>query len=142
MAPTFCKGDTAIIKKCQKITQVGRWDIIAFRHYAHMKDRGPWIKRVVGLPGEKIHLSEDKIFVDGRQLPLPACFEEQSFISDYFKANFAQNSTYTIPKNSFFVLGDNCRLSADSRHYGHVIWTEIIGKVTMKCPGKKSKPKP
>lgn len=77
----------------------------------------PLIKRVVGLPGERITLSHGRVYVDGVILDEPYL--------DQGTAGEAR--TWTVPPMQVFVLGDNRGNSKDSRYFGPVALDAIIG---------------
>jgi signal peptidase I len=81
------------------------------------------IKRVVGLPGEKIAQTRDIVFINGRPLS-----------ESYLRARRDRGPGFSrrrIPENHFFVLGDNREFSCDSREIGAVAQSAIIGKVVL-----------
>ncbi len=80
----------------------------------------PFIKRVIGLPGETIEIRDGQIFIDGAESPL---------VEPYIKKPFTYSiSRVEIPADSYFVLGDNRDLSEDSHIYGVISRKSIIGK--------------
>jgi signal peptidase I len=85
-----------------------------------------YIKRVVGLPGERIVVREGNVFADERQLGradgLPDSIE-------YFNGPLTNDSGVTVPEGSYFMLGDNSRNSYDSRYWGAVPRENIVGRV-------------
>ena len=98
-----------------------RGDIIVFHPPHKPQNTPPYIKRIIGLPGDTIEIEEGVVYIDGSQLYEP-----------YVK----NHANYTvpmrdIPENEYFVLGDN-RPNADDSHNG---WTvprqDIIGKAWL-----------
>ena len=86
------------------------------------------IKRVVGLPGETIMISEGLVFVDGKY------FQEDYLepgVKTYPESFLQEKITFTIPLNNFFVLGDNRSHSSDSRDFGPVPRELIVGKAVL-----------
>lgn len=94
-------------------------------------DGKKWIKRVIGLPGETIDIREGNIYIEGEKLQewaylpeegLSACdprFEDVGF-------------PYTIPEESYFLMGDNRLASWDSRYIGAVSEEEVTGKAMIR----------
>ena len=79
------------------------------------------IKRVVGVGGDIVDIEKDgRIFVNGKEFTI-INIEETSYF---------QNQSYTVPKNEFFVLGDNRINSQDSRYIGTIPTQNIIGKAS------------
>jgi signal peptidase I len=83
----------------------------------------PYIKRVIGLPGETVTFRDGYVYIDGRRLDEPYI---GGAITDCDVANDCH--TGTVPAGYVFVLGDNRGKSADSRDFGFVAIDEIIGK--------------
>ena len=113
MVPTVFPGERILVQKFP-IPQIRRCDVIVFLYPRN--PRKTFIKRVLGLPGEEITISEKGFFVNGRRekpcLSLPE----------------ALNIKRKIPLGFFFVLGDNFQVSNDSR-YGWLVPREfLVGK--------------
>lgn len=94
-----------------------RGDIVVFRPPNNTRDF--YIKRIIGLPGEKIKLQNGKVFIynkehqSGWELPEPYLNENNK--DKTFAANSQVVTTYEAPENMYFVLGDNRNKSTDSR---------------------------
>lgn len=120
MRPTLFAGDFIIVNKlAYKIGQPGRGDIIIF-HYPPDPNREPYIKRVIGLPGETVHVTEGEVYVNDVQLREP-----------YISAPPSYEGQWTIPEDSLFVLGDNRNSSSDSHSWGMVPLGNVIGKAEV-----------
>ena len=74
------------------------------------------IKRVIGLPGEEIEYNGDKLYVNGKE------------VNDTYGQNVTENFKVSVPKNKYFVLGDNRQNSMDSRFFGPFKKEKILGK--------------
>ena len=102
------------------------------------KDDFPWIKRVVGLPGETIDIRSPYVLVNGEKLLDPPVFAKISSCeeeySGYLDVQGSGQKGITLPitlgDNEYFLLGDNSAQSWDSRHFGPVPRDAIIGRVT------------
>jgi signal peptidase I len=79
-----------------------------------------FVKRIVGLPGETITEQRGLIFVNGRRLAEP--YVLPSLRDD-------RDGTWTVPKGSYFMMGDDRRYSCDSRDWGSVPRKDLIGPV-------------
>ncbi|SDN27356.1 signal peptidase I [Alkalicoccus daliensis] len=128
MLPTLGDHDRMIVNKLgYLLDEPERFDIIVF----HAEEGKDYIKRVIGLPGDKISYKNDILYVNG--MPL-----EEEFLTE-FKADapflpltgsFELGdvlSADTVPSDHLFVLGDNRRYSKDSRHIGLVPYEEVVG---------------
>lgn len=125
MIPNFQDGEYIITNLITlKLTPLHRGDVVVFQAPPSLdKD---YIKRVVGLPGEKVKIKDGKVYIDGKILNessyLP--FNSKTYQEQFLK----ENHEITIPNNSYFVLGDNREASSDSRDWGLVALDKIIGK--------------
>jgi signal peptidase I len=121
MQPTLYPGDYVIINKlAYRFTgNPDRGDVIVFR-YPPNPDAIPYIKRVIGLPGDQVHIADGKIYIDGQQMLEP-----------YLSATTSRGGDWTVPEGNFFVMGDNRNNSSDSRTWGFVPFENIIGRAEL-----------
>jgi signal peptidase I len=92
------------------------------------------VKRVIGLPGETISLANGRVYINGKYLPepwLPAATQDQTFAGPS-AAPFALHHPYRIPSNDVYVMGDNRTESCDSRYWGPITESSIVGKVDIR----------
>ncbi|MHC5374446.1 signal peptidase I [Enterococcus sp. LJL120] len=130
MVPTVRNGDVVLL---QKQAEIQRFDLIVYRQGTET-----FIRRVVGLPGESLDYQDDTLYINDEPII-------ERFIVD--EINNAQNngSQFTedfrlvdiigeteIPEDSYFVLGDNREYSLDSRNYGVVEKSQILGKTSIR----------
>jgi len=92
------------------------------------------VKRVIGLPGDVVSLSGGYVYVDGRRLDeswLPAQEQGQTRPGpDGTSYNLFH--AYRVPGNEYFVMGDNRGDSCDSRYWGPISKSLIVGKVEVR----------
>ncbi len=120
MQPTLYENDFVIVNRlAYKLGEPGRGDIIVFR-YPPDPEREPYIKRVIGLPGETIKVAEGRVFVNDVQIREP-----------YIKASPAYEGAWQVPEGYLFVLGDNRNNSSDSHSWGMVPIENVIGKAEV-----------
>lgn len=81
------------------------------------------VKRIIGVPGDTIEIINNKVFLNGILL-------DESYSKNLSDSYF--NIKITIPKDKYFVLGDNRDVSYDSRYFGLVDKSSIQGKVLLK----------
>ena len=119
-------GDKQI---CKKMRDPKRFDIIIFRYPDDESEL--YIKRVIGLPGETVEIKDGDVYIDGSKKPL-----DDSFTAEKTEDSFGP---YTVPKDSYFVMGDN-RNCSYSRFWDntYVRFDEILGKAVFRYyPGFK-----
>jgi signal peptidase I len=120
MQPTLYEGDFVIVNKlAYKMGEPGRGDVIVFQPPTAADDE-PFIKRVIGLPGEQIEIQNGKVFVNGQEIH-----------ELYIKAPPNYAGHWLVPQGHLFVLGDNRNNSSDSHNWGYVPQTSIIGKALV-----------
>jgi signal peptidase I len=139
MEPTLQVGDRILVNKLSyHLHAVGRGDIVVFSRPPAENCGGPevndLVKRVVGLPGETLSLSGGSVYVDGRRLDeswLPA--SEQGVTRPGPGGTvYSLQHAYRVPANDYFVMGDNRTDSCDSRFWGPISKSLIVGKVEMR----------
>jgi signal peptidase I len=116
MEPTLFNGELVIVNKlAYRLGVPARGDIIVF-HYPRDPSQ-EFIKRVVGLPGDQVNITDGHIYVNGQRL-------EEPYIS--ISPNYLGN--WSVLENQLFVLGDNRNNSLDSHNWGTVPMDYVIGK--------------
>lgn len=130
MYPTLEEGDRLILKKYEtalKTQEYKRGDIVVFKSPLENDNRS-FIKRVIGLPGDKISIFNGQLYINDRKI-------EESYIEkDSFTDSLTYGDGYTVLENELFVIGDN-RLpgkSSDSRSFGGITLEAIEGKVVIR----------
>ena len=139
MEPTLHVGDRILVNKLSyHLHGVGRGDIVVFSRPANENCGGPevndLVKRVIGLPGESLSTSGGYVYVDGRRLDehwLPASEQGVTKPGPGGTAYDLQQP-YRVPANDYFVMGDNRTDSCDSRFWGPISKSLIVGKVEMR----------
>jgi len=122
MQPNLEHGNRIVVNKIGKIN---RFDIIVFSY----NQQREYIKRIIGLPGDKIEYIGDVLYINGEKHEEPYLDELKSENrSVLFTSNFKVEE---VSKGHVFVLGDNRRNSEDSRHIGEIKMTDIIGKPSI-----------
>jgi signal peptidase I len=139
MEPTLQIGDRILVNKLSyHLHGVDRGDIVVFSRPPTENCGGPevndLVKRVIGLPGDVISLNNGNVYIDGKRLNeswLPA--SEQG-ITVAGPAGTASNlgHAYRVPANDYFVMGDNRTDSCDSRYWGPISRSLIVGKVELR----------
>lgn len=133
MEPTLSVGDRFFINKVvYKISSPQRGDIIVFKKNAS-DDAALHIRRVIGLPGETVQISDGRILIDGET------YKEGKDFPSISNPGLAETPV-TLEAGEYFVLGDNRNNSEDSRYgdIGKVEKKYIVGKLWFTIsPAKK-----
>jgi len=139
MEPTLQVGDYILVSKfiygikipftdikLFPLSKPKRGDIVVF---IYPKDRSKdFIKRVIGIEGEKVEILRNKIYVNDRLIDDPwGHYDEKSDWLKYYQSK-ERYGPEMVPKDSIFVLGDNRDNSQDSRFWGYVHVKEVKGK--------------
>jgi signal peptidase I len=156
MERTLLVGDFVLVNK-QAYAPAGAWnrsfmpyrdvargDIVVFHHPRH-----PYVvKRVIGLPGDRLHIADGRVTVNGELLAEPYAAFEPAF-SNSFRDDFpatvysdpnvepgwwkqmqalTRDGNLVVPADEYFVLGDNRNYSDDSRYWGFVARQQIVAR--------------
>jgi signal peptidase I len=126
MEPTFDTGQYLIVDELTyHLDNPKRGDVIVFKY---PKDPTQYfIKRVIGLPGETVRIEGGKVSItkaDGTVLPLT-----ESYVKNVGNGT---DMEVTLPPDQFFVLGDNRPESSDSRYWGLLPRSDIVGRAFVR----------
>ncbi len=126
MEPTIMTGESIRADlSAYETAEPQRWDLIVFR--SSQIDGKTWIFRVVGLPGETIAFGSTGILIDGKPAEVPNLLSNISYRGRDVDDATADDP-FTVPKQSYYVLGDNPAKANDSRYWGAVTRDSIIGR--------------
>ena len=131
MDPTLADNEILFVVKHLPID---RYDIVVAHEDAENKDI---VKRVIGLPGDKIRYENDKLYINDQETDEPYLaeylkrFKEDKLQSTY-TGNFNTSFTFTIPEGEYLLLGDNRLVSNDSRHVGTFKAKDIVGEAKFR----------
>ncbi|QPQ31329.1 signal peptidase I [Lysinibacillus sp. JNUCC 51] len=137
MMPTLEDQDRVIINKIgPKFKSVDRFDIVVVK----MNEEENYIKRIIGLPGDKIEYKDDQLYINGEKYSEPYLDQYKKELKDSgsltydFKLEQILGET-TVPEGNYFVLGDNRRVSKDSRfpEVGFIPKEKIMGTTSIIC---------
>lgn len=126
MENTLSDGDNLIVDKITyRFSDPQRFDIIVFPF--RYKDRVYYIKRIIGLPGETVQITDGDIYIDGEIL-------QESYGREVIKDSGLAAEPIVLGEDEYFVLGDNRNDSTDSRDpsVGVIHRDEIIGRAWLR----------
>ncbi len=116
MEPTLIAGETLLVNKLKyKLGEIKYGDMVAF--YYPQQSEQENIRRVIGLPGDKVTIKKSKVWVNDQELNEP-----------YIAASPEYSGEWVVPDRSLFVLGDNRNFSEDSHNRGFVPFDNVSGK--------------
>ncbi|HAV39543.1 MAG: signal peptidase I [Aquificota bacterium] len=147
MKPTLLVGDFILVNKLvYKLSEPQRGDIVVFKW--PVNPQIDFIKRIIGMPGDTIEVKGEKVFINGKEVPLrfiskiqedgtdKLIYEEilpngvRHKIALYEYPFIPRKDAYyaKIPEGYYFVMGDNRDNSEDSRYWGLLPRENIVGK--------------
>lgn len=117
-----------------------RWDVVVFTPPLHAApaasnadELGIWTFRIVGLPGDVVSFDETGLLINGAvPSDRPSSIEDIQYRKMAASRPRSPTYPYTVPGGEYFVLGDNTDHANDSRFWGSLAKTNIIGKVRDK----------
>lgn len=146
MERTVMIGDRIIVDRISTILrrQLRDGDVVAFRYPPNPRE--VYLKRIVGVPGDRLRIRDKVLYRNGVQVPEPYAQHVTSYM-DAYRDNFPSvpeeplperamdmlnnhvvNDDLVIPEGKYFVMGDNRDDSADSRYWGFIQRSDVIGR--------------
>jgi len=125
MFPNFVDGEyvlTNLIVLRYSNPQLG--DVVVFQ--APIDPEKDFIKRVIGAPGDTIMLNNGDVYLNGKKLDESRYLKNE--IKTYGGSFLKDNQTIIVPDQQYFVMGDNRAYSSDSREWGFVKRSVVIGE--------------
>lgn len=131
MEPNFYDREYLIINEISyRFVEPQRGDIVVFRYPRDPQEY--FIKRIIGLPGEKVQITKDgEVVVHNKDNPQGALLPEPYLVGGT-KTYSASDEIIPLGANEYYVLGDNRNASKDSRSFGPVDKSFLIGKVMLR----------
>jgi signal peptidase I len=134
MVPTIGVRDRILVQKVLfSWHDVREGDIVVFSRPPLDQCSGPeggdLVKRVIALPGQTIYSSGNSIYINGRLLAEPYLPHDDPLGPPIPHAS--SQHPYRVPQGEFYMLGDNRAISCDSRYWGPIKGSSIIGKVLL-----------
>ena len=134
MSPALKDGEHVVLaRSAYLLHKPKRYDVIKFTVKKSSAEH-QYIKRVIGLPKETVRITDGAVYINDKKLA------DTVFTEDIVTAGIAEDGI-TLGENEYFVIGDNCNNSEDSRftNIGAVTKEAIEGKVIARISGLKLK---
>ena len=143
MAGTLLAGDRVLVRRLPKPAPA-RGDLVTFLY--PVDRRQVFVKRVIGAPGDRIRISNKIVYRNGAPLAEPYAAHTTSYMDSYrdnfpgepgapipsqgmeMLAKHVKDGEVVVPQGNYFVLGDNRDDSLDSRYWGFVPASDVVGK--------------
>jgi len=130
MEPSFEDGDYLVINEISyRLSEPKRGDVVVLRYPEDPSQF--FIKRIIGLPEETIEIKDNQVIIYNQDNPLGVTLDESSYLANYQMTE--PNSKIKLDADEYFVLGDNRIASLDSRRFGPVKETFLIGKTFLRA---------
>jgi signal peptidase I len=94
-------------------------------------ERDPFIKRVIGLPGDRVELEDGLVLLNGVELDEPYLFVRRGE-PEPTEPSFNGGTTWLVPDGALFVMGDHRAASADSREFGPIEVSTVLGRALLR----------
>ena len=122
MMPSLDDQERIFVNKfVYRLEPIERGDVVVFR-YPHDPSKS-FIKRVIGVAGDHVRIDGGQVYVNGNPIA-------EDYVAPAY-ADSQSNPEITVPRNSYFVLGDHRNMSKDSREFGPVSVSFIYGKAVF-----------
>lgn len=131
MEPSLYNGQEILINKVlYKFVRPTRGDVIVFSPNGN-ENAHYYVKRVIGVPGDTVQILNGVLYLNGEM-------QQDAFADKIADAGLA-NEIITVPEDEYFVMGDNCNNSEDSRsaNLGNVHIDNIVGKAWFHMAARK-----
>lgn len=128
MEPNFHDGEYILTNKFEyRFEAPKRGDVIVFK--SPQNPDIDFIKRIIGLPGDHIRLENNRFYINGQIL-------EETYLAPtlytYYGSYLREGQEIIVPEEDYFVSGDNRPRSSDSREWGPIHRSSIIGKSQLR----------
>ena len=122
MDPTFEDGEYLIVDELSyRFREPNRGEVLIFKYPKDPKKY--FIKRVIGLPGEKVYINNGEVVIFNDEQP-----EGFALVEPYVVLEKSEDTSFDLGEDEYFVMGDNRLQSADSRLWGAVPKENIVGR--------------
>jgi signal peptidase I len=127
MQPNFHTGQVLVVSRVNYLlADPQRGEIVVFNPPGQSPDEPPYIKRVIGLPGDKVEIRNTDVYINDQKL-------EEPYINEPCIPSRCPDKVWELGDNEYFMMGDNRNHSSDSRVFNTpVIRENIIGEALIR----------
>jgi len=126
MVPTIQPGEHLLVDKLTpRFDDYSRGDVVVFRAPGTADDETPFIKRIIGVGGDRVELADGAVLVNGVQLA-------ESYIARGSTEPDCGESIWSVPEGELFLMGDHRNQSQDSRCFGTVGVERVVGRAWLR----------
>ena len=126
MQPNLIEGQRLLISRAHYLFgKPQRGDIVVFEPAPYQEGQDRLIKRLIGLPGEKIEFRDQSVYINGKLLDEP-------YLNEPCKSAFCPDAAWDLATDEYFMMGDNRNRSRDSRAFGPIKHQQIVGRAILR----------
>jgi signal peptidase I len=131
MDRTFAPGDYVLVDRLSHLwSPYARGQVVVFQAPASTDLKEPFIKRVIGVGGDTVEVRDGQVFVNGVVRDEPYVFQDAAGIAQPTTA--IDESRWVVPEGDLFVMGDHRQVSEDSRVFGPIPVSSVIGRAVVR----------
>jgi signal peptidase I len=133
METTFLDGQYVLVDRISHYwAPYAHGQVVVFNPGEGIDDRGyPFIKRIIGVPGDTVEVKDGKVFVNGTAIDEPYLFRGEDGQVEPTDATSNQHR-WTVGPGELFVMGDHRQVSEDSRYFGPIPQSSVIGRAVLR----------
>ncbi len=132
MEPNFHDHEYLIIDEISyRFNKPQRGEAVVFRYPLNPKEY--FIKRIIALPGETVEIIDGSIYIFNDENPIGFVLDESFYLSNNIETSNIEEGSIELKSDEYFVLGDNRHASMDSRSFGPVNKSFLIGRVMLRA---------
>ena len=126
MQPNLVEGQRLLISRVSYMfNKPQRGEIIVFEPPDYAPETDRLIKRLIGLPGEKIEFRSQSVYINGTKLTEP-------YLNEPCLNVYCPDKSWTLGADEYFFMGDNRNHSKDSRSFGAIKRKQIVGRAVLR----------
>jgi signal peptidase I len=126
MQPNLIEGQRLLISRVSYMfSKPKRGEIVVFEPNDYTPDEDRLIKRLIGLPGEKIEFRNQAVYINGNKLVEP-------YLNEPCEKAYCPDKSWTMGSDEYFFMGDNRNHSRDSRAFGAIKRKQIVGQAVLR----------